>query len=61
MGDKKSNEELLRDSLKDVIAISEKLQPFCQSVEEMIGVASLALENDAQLRILMAQMTSKAK
>ena len=48
-----------RESLKDLIVIVEKLAPYCQNIEDLVGMAQLALDNDGQLRLLMKQVTSK--
>lgn len=57
MSDPKQNpEDAFRENLKDVIAIAEKLAPLCRTVEEMVGMAALALENDGQLRLLMREV-----
>lgn len=46
-------EEQFRLALDDAVAILRKLAPLCGSVEELVGVAELAMTNDAQLRLLM--------
>lgn len=56
---KPTAEEVFRSSLEDVIAISEKLSPICESVDDLIGIAKLALDNAGQLRLLMQQMQKK--
>lgn len=55
-----SQEEQFRSALQDVVAIGEKLSPYCKSVEELTGMVELALLNDAQLRLLM-ELVSKGK
>ena len=49
-----SPEELFRDSLADVVKVAEDLEPICSNVGELIQVCSLALSNDGQLKLLMA-------
>ena len=56
---KPSAEDGFRDSLKDVLVVADKLSLSCLSVEEMIGMVQLALENDGQLRLLMAMVAQK--
>lgn len=56
---KQTAEESFRSSLEDVIAISEKLYPYCNSVQDLVGIAKLALENDGQLRLLMSSVLQK--
>ena len=46
-------EESFRSSLRDAIALMEKLAPDCSSVQEMIEMAQLALKNDGQLNMLL--------
>jgi hypothetical protein len=48
-----------RDSLQDLIVIVEKLSPYCQNIEDLVGMAQLALENDAQVRVLMKLVAGK--
>lgn len=48
-----------RESLKDLIIIVEKLAPYCQSLEDLVGVASLALENDGQAKMIMMLVAGK--
>ncbi len=50
-------ETSFRNSLEDVITIAEGIKEHCISVQELIGVCKLALDNDGQLRMLMGQMT----
>lgn len=50
---KRTVEEEFKDDLLDVITIAEKLAPFCSTVEELIGMAKHALENDGQLRMIL--------
>lgn len=54
-----SAEEGFKSSLEDVVAVASKLAPFCRTVEEMIGMAQLALENEGQLRLLMIMVTKR--
>ena len=50
-------EDDFRSALKDVIAIVKKLAPYCTSVDDLIGMAELGLENSGQLALLMDQVT----
>lgn len=52
-------EEKFRSSLQDVAAITERLSSVCKTPEEMVSVINLAMENDAQLRILMKLVLEK--
>lgn len=46
-------EEGFREALKDVVAVVEKLAPYCQSFDDLVSMVKLAVENDGQLRLLM--------
>lgn len=56
---KASAEESFRESLKDVVTIAEKLTPYCQTIDDLVSMANLALENDGQLRLIMSIVASK--
>ncbi len=45
-----------RSSLEDSIAVIRKLSPHCTSVDDLVGVLNLALENDGQLTLLMREV-----
>lgn len=47
----------LRDSLIDLLALCERMH--CKTVEELVGIAHLALENDGQARLLLATLSRK--
>ena len=53
MDAKASKEETLRAVLEGIVEIAERLAPICGTVEELVGMASLALTNDAQLRMIL--------
>lgn len=52
-------EDAFRSSLQDVLAITQKLSSFCSSVEELADMVALALENQGQLKMLMALVMQK--
>ena len=56
---KQTAEESFRSSLEEIIVISEKLTPYCNTVQDLIGMAKLALDNDGQLKLLMASVLQK--
>lgn len=59
MPDRVTQEEIensFRSSLTDLIAVAEKLTPYCQTTGEMIDMAKHAIENDGQLRLLLSLM-----
>ena len=51
--------ENFRESLADLVTICEKLLPYCDDIAELLGMVRLALENDGQLKIIMALMQGK--
>ena len=60
MADKLSDAEAirkLRENLIDLIALCERTP--CSTVDELIGCATLALENDGQARMILAAVTQK--
>lgn len=63
MDRKATTEEVdqFRSSLEDIVAIAEKLAPYCKTADELIGMSKLAIENDGQLRLLLATMTVQAR
>lgn len=54
-------EASFRSSLKDVVEIAEKLAPHCKSVDELVDMLKLAIENDGQLRFLMGRVIPRPK
>lgn len=52
--DKPSTEESFRESLKDVLAIIQRMAPHCGSLEELAETVKLGLENDVHLRLLLS-------
>ncbi len=59
MADQKiSTEDAFRESLKDVVAFAQKVSSCCKTVEDLIGMAELALTNDGQLQLLMEKITT---
>lgn len=50
---KQTLEEAFRYGLEGAVEIAERLLPFCHTVEDLIGVAKLALDNEGQLRLLL--------
>jgi hypothetical protein len=55
----KATEDSFRGSLQDVVGICTKLAPVCTSVDELVGICQLAIDNDAQLKLLMREVLSK--
>ncbi len=55
MGDeKKTPEQLFRDSLEDLITVAGALVGHCDSIADLVGMMELALTNDGQLSVIMA-------
>lgn len=52
-------EDLLRESLRDLIVVLEKLNDVCESCSDLKGMLELAVENEGQLRLLFAKITGK--
>lgn len=60
--EKKSPQELFRDSLEDLITIAGALAPHCENMKDLVGLLELAMTNDGQLSILMSLVkTTRAK
>lgn len=59
MAEQKAATDSFRESLKDVVTIAEKLAPYCQTIDDLVSMANLALENDGQLKLLMSIVASK--
>ena len=59
MVEKQPAEDSFRSSLEDVIAVATKLSPFCTSVEELVKMLEPALDNAAQLRLIMQTVTKR--
>ena len=47
-------EASFRASLEDVITMAEGLSKHCKTLDDLVGMARLALENEGQLRMLMS-------
>ena len=59
MADQAKAEADFREDLRSVLAVADALTPFAEKTADLIEVCNLALENDAQLRLLMAQLIKK--
>lgn len=65
--DKKGLEESFKKTLEDVLVVLEKLQPHCESMDELFGMVRLAVGdettpgNDSQLRLLMKLVIPQVK
>lgn len=53
MAEQNQAEEQFRSALADVLAVMRKLAPLCKTVDDMVGMTQLALENDGQLALMM--------
>ncbi len=59
MTDKATQEEVFKNGLDALVTITEALQPYCETIQDLVGMAKLALSNEAQLRLLMKQVETK--
>ncbi len=46
-----------RRTLEDVIDVLTRLGPYCNSFEELLSMCDLATKNEAQLRLLLSEVT----
>ncbi len=56
-----SVEESFKSTIEDLVLISTKLKPFCESIQDLIGMLNLALENNGQLKLLINLVTAQEK
>lgn len=56
---KLSPEESFKSSLEDAKVILEKLQPLCESIDDMVAHITLGIENKHHLQLLIAHMKQK--
>ncbi len=59
MSEKVSSEEAFRESLTALVVLGQALKPFCETLDQAIQMAGLALENEGQLRLLMKLVSGK--
>lgn len=52
-------EQSFRSSLDDTISVLEGLAPLCEDIPEMVKMLELAINNDAQLRLIMSHLAPK--
>lgn len=50
-------EESFRSTLDDCCVVMKKLMPLCKTVQECVDLCEFAILNDAQLQLLMQQIT----
>lgn len=55
--EKVSVEQSFRDDLESVIAVVNGLKKVCSSLEELQDMLTLALQNDGQLKLLIAAVS----
>lgn len=53
MPEKPPTAEQVRASLEDTLLLVDRLAPLCKDFDDLVGILTLALTNDAQLKILM--------
>lgn len=61
MQDKPSTEDAFRDSLKDVVAVAERLKLYYSTIEEFQESCQLAIDNEVHLKLLIGLITTKGK
>ena len=54
-------EDGFREALDDVARVIDALRPYCQTPDEMAQMVRLALDNRAQLKLIMATITAPGK
>lgn len=54
-------EEQFRDNIRDLIVILERFAPLCKSPDDLVGMLRLAISNDAQLALMMKELTPLSK
>lgn len=54
-------EEKLRELLRESIIVIQELVPICGSVDDLVGMMKLALENDGQLNLLASKLMPLTK
>ncbi len=52
-------EDSFRKVLEDVRDVAAKLQPYCNTIQEMLELVELGTMNDAQLRIILKEVTAQ--
>ena len=46
----------MREEIADTIVIIKKVAQYCGNVDDLVGMLQLALQNDGQLTLLMAEL-----
>ena len=52
-------EQSFRSALQDVIKIADAFESTCGSIAELLQICQLALQNDGQLKLVMAEVANK--
>lgn len=58
MSDKINPEDAFRDNLKDLLVVAQRLSSLVRNVEDLVGIITLALDNDGQLQMIMSLVTA---
>ena len=48
-----SKEQVFVKGIDAAIVLVQKLKPYCQTIDELLGLLEHAMKNDAQLRLLL--------
>ncbi len=59
MSEKVSQEEQFRESLTALVVLGQALKPYCETLEQAIQMASFALDNEGQSKLLMKLVSGK--
>lgn len=61
MFDAKTNESDYRKAVEDTVAIAAAMAPYCERVDDLVGMLNLALENDGQLKWLLKTVAGQQR
>jgi ferredoxin-thioredoxin reductase catalytic subunit len=59
MAEQNKTEVQFRSDLESVVSLVEGLSAYCEKTEQLADMCRLALENEGQLKLLMAAMKAK--
>ena len=60
MGDQRQiTDEQLKEGLENLVFLVRALSGHCESTQDLIGMAELALTNDGQFKLLMSVVKSQ--
>jgi len=59
MAEKIGTEEQFRESLTALVVLGQALKPYCETLDQAIQMASFALDNEGQAKLLLKLVTGK--